>query len=150
EMLSTDVGQSARLRMVSSERVGQILRDLRMTPDTTLDAPTIQRVAEFSNADIIVWGQYAKFGDQIRIDATVQDLKHGRNTKLKTEAAGEKEILATVDRLAADIRQNLDLSSSAVKELQAKSFKPTSSSLPALRDYNAGLQLRYQGKNLEA
>jgi eukaryotic-like serine/threonine-protein kinase len=150
EMLSTDVGQSAKLRMVSSERVGQILRDLRITPETTLDAPTIQRVAEFSNADIVVSGQYAKFGDQIRIDVTVQDVKHGHSAKLKSDAASEKDILATVDRLAADIRQNLDLSTSAVKELQAKSFKPTSTSLPALRDYNEGLQLEYEGKNLDA
>ncbi len=150
EMLSTDVGQSAMLRTVSSERVGQILRDLRISPDTTLDSPTIQRVAEFSNADTIVWGQYAKFGDQIRIDATVQDLKHGRSAKLKTEAASDKEILSTVDHLAADIRQNLDLSSSEVKQLQAQSFKPSSTSLPALRDYNDGLQLERQGKNLEA
>ncbi|HEY4739226.1 MAG TPA: tetratricopeptide repeat protein [Candidatus Acidoferrales bacterium] len=150
EMLSTDVGQSSQLRTVSPERVGQILRDLRIAPDATLDAPTIQRVAEFSNADTIVSGQYAKFGDQIRIDVTVQDLKRGHSTKLKTEAASDKEILSTVDHLAADIRQNLDLSSSAVKELQAQSFKPSSTSLPALRDYDQGLQLQRQGKNLEA
>src|SRR5271156_995885 len=150
EMLSTDVGQSAQLRAVSSERIGQVLRDLRISPDTTLDAPTIQRVAEFSNADTIVWGQYAKFGDQIRIDATVQDLKRGHTTKLKTEAASDKEILSTVDHLATDIRQNLDLSRSAVKELQAQSFKPSSASLPALRAYGDGLQLQRQGQNLEA
>ncbi len=150
EMLSTDVGQSARLRSVSPERVGQILRDLRISSDTTLDAPTIQRVADFSNAETIVWGQYARFGDQIRIDATIQDLKHGHTTKLKTEAASDKEILSTVDHLAADIRQNLDLSRSAVKELQAQSFKPSSASLPALRAYSDGLQLQRQGQNLEA
>jgi eukaryotic-like serine/threonine-protein kinase len=150
EMLSTDVGQSARLRTVSPERVGQILRDLRISPDAALDAPTIQRVAEFSNAETIVWGQYAKFGDQIRIDATVEDLKQGHSTKLKTEAASDKEILTTVDHLAADIRQKLDLSRSAVKELQAQSFKPSSTSLPALRAYSDGLQLQRQGQNLEA
>jgi eukaryotic-like serine/threonine-protein kinase len=150
EMLSTDVGQSAHLRTVSSERVGQILRDLRISPDTALDDPTIQRLAEFSNADTVVWGQYAKFGDQIRIDATVKDLKHGRVTSLKTDAASQKDILGAVDHLAGDIRLNLDLSKSAVKELQAQSFKPSSTSLPALRDYNAGLQLARQGKDLEA
>jgi tetratricopeptide (TPR) repeat protein/serine/threonine protein kinase len=150
EMLSTDVGQSVHLRTVSSERVGQILRDLRISPDTALDAPTIQRVAEFSNADTIVSGQYARFGDQIRIDATVQDLKRGHTTKLKTEAASDKDILSTVDHLAADIRQKLDLSRSEVKELQAQSFKPSSASLTALRNYSDGLQLQRQGKNLEA
>lgn len=150
EMLSTDVGQSAHLRTVSSERVGQILRDLRVSPDTALDDPTIQRLAEFSNADTVVWGQYAKFGDQIRIDATVKDLKHGRVASLKADAASQKDILGAVDHLAGDIRQNLDLSSSAVKELQAQSFKPSSTSLPALRDYNAGLQFARQGKDQDA
>ncbi len=150
EMLSTDVGQSSRLRTVSPERVSQIMRDLRISPDTTLDAHTISRFAEFSNADTVVWGQYAKFGDQFRIDATVQDLKRNHTTTLKADAANEKEILSAVDRLAGDIRQNLALSSGAVKELQAQSFKPSSSSLPALRDYNEGLQLARQGNNLEA
>jgi tetratricopeptide (TPR) repeat protein/predicted Ser/Thr protein kinase len=150
EMLSTDVGQSARLRTVSSERVEQIVRDLRVSPDSALDDPTIKRLADFSNADTLVTGQYAKFGDQIRIDATVRDLKHDRTTALKTEAVNEKDILSAVDHLAADIRQNLDLSGSVVRELQAQAFKPSSGSLPALRDYDAGLQLVRQGKNLEA
>jgi serine/threonine protein kinase/tetratricopeptide (TPR) repeat protein len=150
EMLNTDVGQSAQLRTVSPERVGQILRDLRISPATTLDPPTVRRLAEFSNADTVVWGQYAKFGDQIRIDTTVQDLKRGHTAALKTEASGEKEILAAIDRLAGDIRQNLDLSRSAVKELKAQSFKLSSISIPALRDYNDGLQFARQGDNLNA
>jgi eukaryotic-like serine/threonine-protein kinase len=150
EMLSTDVGQSAHLRTVSSERVEQIVRDLRVSADTVLDDPTMKRLADFSNADTLVTGQYAKFGDQIRIDATVRDLKRGRATALKTEVVNEKDILSAVDHLAADVRQNLDLSGSVVKELQTQSFKPTSSSLPALRAYDAGLQLVRQGKNLEA
>jgi serine/threonine protein kinase/tetratricopeptide (TPR) repeat protein len=150
EMLSTDVGQSAHLRTISSERVAQILHDLKISADTTFDSPTVGRLAEFSNADTVVWGEYAKFGDQIRIDATVQDIKRGRTTKLKTDAASEKEILAAVDHLAGDIRQKLDLSDSVVKELAAQSFKPSSQSLPALRNYNEGLQLARQGNSLEA
>jgi len=150
EMLSTDVGQSAHLRTVSSERVEQIVQDLRVSADTPLDDPTMKRLADFSNADMLVTGQYAKFGDQIRIDATVRDLKRGRATALKTEVVSEKDILSAVDHLAADVRQNLDLSGNVVKELQTQSFKPSSSSLPALRAYDVGLQLVRQGKNLEA
>ena len=61
-----------------------------------------------------------------------------------------KDIQATLDRLAGDIRKNLSLSDSSVKELQAQSFKPSTSSMPALRDYNQGLQLERQGKTLDA
>ena len=76
-MLSTDVGQSAHLRTVSPANLHQIFTDLRISSATALDPATIRRVADFSNADRVVWGQYARFGDQIRIDATLLDIKSG-------------------------------------------------------------------------
>ena len=149
ETLSTDVGQSSHLRVVSSERVSQIFSDLRLASDSSFDPPTIQRLADFSNADNVVWGRYTRFGDQIRIDATVQDIKHGRSTSL-TESATENNILSAIDRMAGDIRSNLALSTSVVKELEGQSFKPSTSSIPALRDYNQGLQLMRKGNYLDA
>ena len=150
EWLSTDVGQSSYLRTVSSDRLHQILHDLRIAADSNLDPDTLRRVAEFSSAQTVVWGQYAKLGEQIRIDATLRDLKQDRTTTLKAEAPNQGALPEAVDRLAQAIRENLALSSSEMKELQAQAFKPTSKSLPALRDYNEGLQLLRQGKNLEA
>ncbi len=145
ETLSTDVGQSAHLRIVSPERVSQILRDLRISSDASLDSATVQRFAEFSNADNIVWGRYTRFGDQIRIDATIQDMKHGHTITL-AESATESNILKAIDLLAGDIRSNLALSGSTIKELQGQSFKPSTNSLPAMHDYDDGLQLARRGK----
>jgi eukaryotic-like serine/threonine-protein kinase len=149
ETLSTDVGQSAHLRIVSPDRVSQILRDLRISPDALLDSATVQRLAEFSNADNIVWGRYTRFGDQIRIDATIQDMKHGHTITL-SESATENNVLKAIDVLAGDIRSNLALSSSTIKELQGQSFKPSTDSLPGLHDYNDGLQLARGGNFLDA
>jgi serine/threonine protein kinase/tetratricopeptide (TPR) repeat protein len=150
EMLSTGVGQSSGLRTVSSDRIHQVLKDLRVPANADFDPETLRRLAEFSSADILVWGQYAKFGDQIRIDATLLDLKRNRRAPLKIEAASEKEIPGAVDSLAELIRKNLAVSSDVLKELKASSFQPTSKSVPALRDYNQGVQLLRDGKNLEA
>jgi tetratricopeptide (TPR) repeat protein/predicted Ser/Thr protein kinase len=150
DMLSTDVGQSARLRTISPDRLHQVLSDLKITPNAAIDPTTVGRIAEFSSADTVVWGQYAKFGDQIRIDATLLDLKHNRRAPLKIESASEKEIPATVDGLAELIRKNLSVSSDVLKELKASSFQPSSKSVPALRDYDRSLQLLREGKNLEA
>jgi len=150
DMLSTDVGQSAHLRAVSSDRVQQVFHDLRIAPNSAVDSATLGRIAEFTNADTLVSGRYTKLGDQIRIDATLQDRKHNRIIQVKSEAANQQDLSAAVDRLAAMIRQNLALSPDLVKELQAQSFKPTSTSVDALRDYNQGLQLLRQGNNLEA
>jgi eukaryotic-like serine/threonine-protein kinase len=150
DMLSTDVGQSSHLRTISPERLHQVLSDLRITPGASIDPTMVGRIAEFSNADIVVWGQYVKFGDQIRIDATVQDLKRNRRVPVKIEAPSEKEIPASVDRLAELIRQNLSVSSDVLKELKASSFQPSSTSAAALRDFSQGVQLLRDGKNLDA
>jgi tetratricopeptide (TPR) repeat protein/tRNA A-37 threonylcarbamoyl transferase component Bud32 len=150
DMLSTDVGQSAHLRTISPGRLNQVLSDLQISPGTDIDPATMGRIAEFSNADTIVSGQYARFGDQIRIDATLRDLKHQRTDTLKAEAANEKELLPAIAQLAGSIQQHLSLSSDVLSDLRAKSFQPSSSSLPALRSYNEGMELERQGNHLEA
>jgi eukaryotic-like serine/threonine-protein kinase len=150
EMLSTDVGQSSQLRTVSPNVLHQILTDLRVAPATVLDPTAIRRVADFSNADRVVWGQYAKFGDQIRIDATLLDIKNDRSIPLKIDVPSEKEIPGAIDRLAESIRQKLALPEDVLKELKASSFQPVSQSVDALRAYNLGIGLQRDGKHLEA
>jgi eukaryotic-like serine/threonine-protein kinase len=150
DMLSTDVGESSRLRTVSPTSLHQIFTDLRIAPATVLDPATIHRVADFSNADRVVWGQYAKFGEKIRIDATLQDIKNDRTVPLKIEVPSEKEIPVAVDRLAESIRQKLALPEDVLKELKASSFQPNSSSVEALRDYDQGIGFQRDGRNLEA
>jgi tetratricopeptide (TPR) repeat protein/predicted Ser/Thr protein kinase len=150
DMLSTDVGQSSRLHTISSDRLHLILKDLHVPANSSFDSDTLRHLAEFSNADILVWGRYAKFGDRIRVDATLQDLRHDRQVPLRIEAVDEKAIPATVDQLAELIRKNLDVPPDVLQELKASSFQPSSPSVSALRAYNQGLQLLRDGKNLDA
>jgi len=149
EVLSTDIGQSTQLRTVSPNRVHQLFRDLQISSTTVLDQPTIRRVGDFVSADRVVSGQYAKFGDQIRIDATIQDLRHERSTTL-AESGTEQNILSAIDRLASGIRSNLALSRSVVQELQGQAFKPSTTSVSALRAYDDGLQLARDGNSIDA
>ena len=99
EMLSNDIGQSSSMRTISEARISQVLHDLRIAPDSPLDPATLDQLSEFTNADIIVWGQYAKFGDELRIDATLADRKNGTQQPITVQAANEKEVLKTVDLL---------------------------------------------------
>jgi eukaryotic-like serine/threonine-protein kinase len=150
EMLGADVGQSGALRTVAAARVSQVYNDLRIQPDTNLDSATVDRLADFTNADLVIYGQYAKFGDQFRIDATLLDRKNARQSALKVEAGTESEILKSVDQLAKQVRDSLALSSSAIAELQTTAFKPSSQSLAALRDYDQGQKFQRTGKYLQA
>ena len=150
EILTTEVGQSDQLRTVTSDRVNQILSDLRLEPGARIDAAMVARVADFSKADTVVSGQYLKLGSEIRIDATVQDLKGNRTVALKAEAPSEAALMEAIRTLAQDIRGNLGLSRDVVKELQASTLRPSSNSLQAVRLYREGGQLLGQGKQVEA
>ena len=145
ETLTTDVGQSASLRTVSSDRLHQVIKDLHINLDAQLDPQNLKQLGEFSNAQTLVWGQYVKVGEQIRIDATLQDLKQQRSFTLKAEAPSVNQLLAAVDRLAQSIRENLAMPPDAVKELQAQAFRPSSQSVDALHSYSDGLELVRQG-----
>jgi serine/threonine protein kinase/tetratricopeptide (TPR) repeat protein len=151
DMLTTAVGQSAHVRIVSPDRLNQVLSDLRVTPGTQYNPSIISNIAKFSSADTIVWGKFFKNGDKIHIQGTVRDLKqNGRDVAINVDVGNQNDITAPVNQLADLIRQNLAISSDVQKELKASSFQPTSKSPAALNAYMQGLQLRRQGKNLEA
>jgi len=68
DILSTDVGQFRTLAHDLSRRLHQVLSDLQISPGTTIDPTMMGRHCGVQQCDTVVWGQYAKFGDQIRID----------------------------------------------------------------------------------
>ena len=150
ENLSTDIGQSAHLHLVSPGRLQQVLHDLHISPQSELDMSQLKRIAEFTNADTVVFGQYAKFGDQIRVNATVSDLKNDRQYQVATDVASEKELLAGLNKLADEVRQKLAASPGILKELQSQAPFVLTQSVPALRAYDEGLQLARSGKNQDA
>jgi eukaryotic-like serine/threonine-protein kinase len=150
EMVRTEVGASTHLRAVSSDRLYQILHDLKIAPDAAFDPPTLKRLAVFSNSQAIVWGQYVKFGNEIRFDATLQNVSTGRAVPLKATAVNEAALLEAVSQLAKAVREGLALAPDVIKQLQASAFKPSSRSIQALRYYNEGVVLLRQGNPSEA
>ena len=150
DLLATAVGQSAHLRTVSPDRLHEVLTDLHITAGTAFDPSMLANVATNSNADNLVWGKYFKDGDKIQVQATVRDIKQKRDATVEVKAANPNDISATVTQLAEQIRQKLALSEDVQKELKASSFQPSSKSSAALNAYMQGVQLRRQGKNLEA
>ena len=152
ETLSTDIAPSSAIRQISQSRLQQVLRDLHISPQQELDPSTLKRIADFTNADIIVTGKYVKFGDQIQIHTTIDDLKHDRpQVSVDTNlAADQKDLLASISKLAQDVRAKLASSPEMLRDLQARKAYVLTESVPALRAYNEGLQLARDTKFGEA
>ena len=150
ETLSTDIGQSQRVRLVSPSRLQQALRDLHISPQSQLELSTLTRIAEFTNATTVVYGEYSKFGDQIRINATIYDLKNDRTFPLKADVPNEKELLGGLDSLASQVRANLSTDPDVLKDLKGRSPNVLTTSVPALRAYDEALELSRSGKEQDA
>jgi tetratricopeptide (TPR) repeat protein/tRNA A-37 threonylcarbamoyl transferase component Bud32 len=151
EMLRTELGQSARFRTVPPERVAQILRDLRIPSDSTFDPAALRQLAEFGNADSVLWGQYVTFGNEIRIDATLENVKQQRPAvPLKAQAGNQGALMTAITQLASAVHAGLALPDDIVEELEGKSLRPSTASVMALRHYNEGVQLARLGKHQEA
>jgi eukaryotic-like serine/threonine-protein kinase len=151
EMIRGEVGQSQQLRLVSAERVAQLSRDLGLSTQQEIPPDSLRQIADFSNADTVVSGRFVKLGEQLRIEASVQNSKTGGDPVVLTATAGgANDVMRAVRDLAQGIQQNLSLGSAAVKELQTHAFKPSTQSMPALQAYNEGVQLAAAGERLEA
>jgi tetratricopeptide (TPR) repeat protein/predicted Ser/Thr protein kinase len=150
EMLRTDIGQSEGFRTVSPDRIHEVLSALGVSSDSQLDSGTLNRVAGLTDADLVLSGQYVKAGAKIQINARLEDLKQQRTIPLMVQAADENALLSTVDQLAKSVQHDLALAPSAVSQMRASAFTPTSKSVPAIKDYSQGLALLRQGNSLDA
>ena len=151
QVLSTTLGQSTHVRTVQPDRLNQVLRDLQISPNATLVPTQLASVADFTNAGHVLWGTLTKFGSQIQINATLQDLANSETSSLNETAPNEDGLVAAISRLGDAVREHLARGSNSVlEELKSTSWKPSTSSFEALRLYNEGLQFIQQGTYQEA
>jgi len=151
EVLATDLGEASSIRTIPSVRLREVLRDLRIDPNANLSPSDLARIADFASAQTILWGQYVKFGDEIRIDATLQNLAQQKTTPLKATATNQAALLTAVAQLAASVQQALAAGSADVlNELKSSAWRPSTQSFEALRLYNDGLQLSRNGNHQNA
>ncbi len=150
DMLSTSIGQSASVRMVSPDRLHQVLQDLHITGHSEIDVATLRRLAGFANAETIIFGRYESTGGQLQIQTTILDLAHDQQSVLKTPLPSEKDLLATIDTLAAQVREKLAANPDMLQDLKAHAARPSTNSVEALTAYDKGLASTRTGNHLDA
>jgi serine/threonine protein kinase/Tfp pilus assembly protein PilF len=151
QVLSTTLGQSTHVRTVPPDQLHQVLRDLQIASNATLEPTQLASVARFTSARHVLWGTITRFGNSILINATLQDLEGAQTSSLNETAPNVDGLLNAIPRLADAVRQNLARGSpSILEELKATSWKPSTNSFEALRFYNEGIRLTQQGTHQAA
>ena len=141
QVLGTELGQSPRVRTVPSDRLHQVLAICRLRPNATLAPAELARVADFTNARRVLWGQYTRFGD------ADSHRRHASGSRSRAPGAAERDGARTRRLLAAISSWRRPSgriwragSPDILQELKSTAWKPSTSSFEALRLYNEGMR----------
>jgi TolB-like protein/tetratricopeptide (TPR) repeat protein len=133
-MLLTGLAQTPGLQIVSPQRVHEALVQAGHTDIASLEQTQATDVARRAGAGAVVGGTIYKSGDEIRIDAHVQDLATGR--VLVADSVRGTDVFALADSLAARIRTGIGFGESV--DLR-RITDVSSTSIAAYRLYARGL-----------
>jgi DNA-binding winged helix-turn-helix (wHTH) protein/TolB-like protein len=138
EMMVTDLSQSSGLRVLSTERVEQVVKELG--PGETTSLEVARRLAETAEVDTVILGSFSRAGQAIRISVRMQDARSGEILASEKIEGETKSIFTLVDELARRLKTRLEIRGTAEARLDRNLREVTTRSLPAYRLYVAGLE----------
>jgi len=151
DMLVTDLSQSPNIRVLGTDRLYQILREMNRLDERVTSFEVVQQVAERAAVDTVLLGSFVKAGDTIRISIKVQEARSGEIlTSDKVEGVGESSLFPMVDDLTRRIKTRFDIPEAADVELDRDLKDVTTSSVEAYRYYAEGINLHERYKEEEA
>jgi serine/threonine protein kinase/tetratricopeptide (TPR) repeat protein/TolB-like protein len=137
EMLATQLAAGEELRTIAGDTVAQTKIDLNLSDAEGIPASTLARVRGNLGSGYVVVGSY-QAGDQIRIDARLEDTASGQTVVAASELGSETNLPDLASRTGARLRERLGLSK--ISELESQGIAASvPSNTEALRLYSQGL-----------
>jgi tetratricopeptide (TPR) repeat protein/TolB-like protein len=168
DMLVTDLSQSPDVEVLGTDRLVQILTDMKRQDDKTISYDTVQELARRAGVKAVVLGSYMKSGDTIRINTTLQEVGTGRIvTAERVEAIGDNNLFPMIDDLTKRIKAKFALpggvdpakgllkspmaiTTSTGTTIDRDLKEVTTSSMDAYRDYAEGINLHERFRERDA
>jgi tetratricopeptide (TPR) repeat protein/predicted Ser/Thr protein kinase len=167
DLLVTDLSQSPDVEVLGTDRLVQILTDMKRQDDKVVSFDTVQELARRAGVKSVVLGSFVKSGDTIRINTKLQEVATGRIvTSERVEAIGEANLFPMVDDLTRRIKAKFALpdadptkgllkspmaiTTSTGTSLDRDLKEVTTSSVEAYRYYAEGINLHERFREREA
>jgi tetratricopeptide (TPR) repeat protein len=147
-LLVTDLTQSKHLRVLSEDKLFQILSRLNQEESQTYSADVLRQVAAEGAVNHILQGAYARAGDEFRINVTLQEAGSGELVGSESVAGkGEASIFSMVDDLTRRIKADFNLSPQDVaSDIDKDVGIVTTSSPEAYKYYLEGIRHDVKGE----
>lgn len=142
EMLGTELAAGEKLRVLPSEDIVRMERDLSLAEKDELTNDALARVHNYTASDFILAGSYTALGKasggQLRLDVRLQDAITGQTIASIAEAGSEISLFDLVSRVGADLRHRMGIGD--VSPVDAASVQASYPTTPeAARLYAKGL-----------
>jgi len=154
-LLITDLTQSKYIRVLSEDKLFNILSQLGQLEAKNYSSKVLKEVASRGGVNHILQGAYAKLGDEFRINVMLQETSTGEIIGSEGVAGkGEESVFSMVDELTRKIKESFKLSAAETAgDIDKEVGKITTSSPEAIKyyidarkyhnkgDYNQSIQL---------
>jgi len=140
ELLIADLTQSKYIRVLSSDKLIDILSDLNQIETKSFSSKVLKEVAARGGSTHILRGGFTKAGEQFRIDAILQETATMESIGSdRIEGKGEESFLSMVDDLTKKVKAHFKLSTEEIAgDIDEEIEKITTSSPEALKYYIEG------------
>jgi tetratricopeptide (TPR) repeat protein/tRNA A-37 threonylcarbamoyl transferase component Bud32 len=147
-LIVTDLTQSKYIRVLSEDKLIQILSRLGQEDSQTYSADVLRQVAAEGRVNHILQGAYARAGDEFRINVTLQEAGSGELIGSESVAGkGEASIFSMVDELTRRIKANFKLSPQEIaSDIDKDVGIVTTSSPEAYKYYLEGIRHDVKGE----
>ncbi|MFC2156371.1 protein kinase [Acidobacteriota bacterium] len=147
DLLITDLSQSKYLRVLTAERLYNILQELEQLTATTYSTDVLREIGVRGGVQKVLVGNYTKAEDIIRISCTLLDAATGEMIATESvEGEGEASFYPMVDELTKRIKSNIKIpQKSIISDMDQQVGSITSSSPEALKLYSEGRKLHLAG-----
>ena len=144
----TDLSQFEQLKVVTIDRMYQLLKDAGRLDEPVTSFDVVKEVAEKGGAQQVILGTFVRAGETIRISARLQEIESGDVlSSLDVEGTGEQSVFAMVDELTQSVQSKLIPTSTAADR---SVWELTTSSSEAYRYFIEGNKLHREFKYEEA
>ncbi len=147
DLLITDLSQSRHIKILSAERLFNILHQLDQLGASTYSSDVLKEVAALGRVESVLVGNYTRADDVFRINVTLQEGSSGELIGSESvEGHGEKDFYAMVDELTRKIKTNFELSENQIAtDIDKEVGKITTDSPEAYKHYSQGRTFHLNG-----
>ena len=139
--------QSARLRVITTDRMFAILRDKGLLKNETYSTDDLKHVAERAQARYILQGSFAKIGRVYKINSFLLDAETWETAgSTQAEAEDLSQLNAAVERMTPAVRASLHSPGVPAASSSGGLDRITTRSPEALKNFIEGETLFFEGK----